>query len=271
MFSLNDKTAIITGAGGYFGKAFTEGLLVAGCKVVLFGRGDKIRNLSKQFSDEYGNDKVYCCQVDFYDTKRYKSLLLETVFKHPTIDILVNNSFDFSKDTGFNDPSGRIENMSKQQWQNSFECGVYWHVLASQVVGDKMKEYKRGSIINISSMYGVVSPDPDLYKGTKIFNPPSYGAAKSALLALTRYTAAFYGQYNIRCNAIVPGTFPNIDPNSFNAPKDDFFIERLREKTVLKRVGKVEDLIGALIFLASDSSSYMTGQSIIIDGGWTIT
>jgi gluconate 5-dehydrogenase len=270
MFSLNDKTAIVTGAGGYFGKAFTKGLLAAGSKVVLFGRGDKIKNLSKQFSNEYGSDKVDYCQVNFYETERYKSLLIETILKNKTIDILVNNSFDFSKDTGFNDPSGRIENMSKQQCQKSFESGVYWHFLATQVVGEKMKEKKNGSIINISSMYGIVSPDPDLYEGTELFNPPIYSVAKSAILALTRYTASFYGKYNVRCNAIVPGAFPNIDPNAFNAPKDDFFIERLRQKTVLKRVGKVEDLLGALIFLASDSSSYMTGQSIVVDGGWII-
>jgi gluconate 5-dehydrogenase len=271
MFSLNDKTAIVTGAGGYFGKAFTEGLLGAGCKVVLFGRGDKIKNLSKQFSNEYGNDKVHCCQVDFYDEERYNSLLIETILKNKTVDILVNNSYDFSKDTGFNDLSGRIENMSKEQWQKSFESGVYWHALATKVVGEKMRDQRSGSIINISSIYGVVSPDPNLYDRTELFNPPGYSAAKSALLAFTRYTASFYGKYNVRCNAIVPGAFPNMDPNVFNAPKDDFFIDRLKEKTVLKRVGKVEDLIGALLFLASDSSSYITGQSIIIDGGWTIT
>ena len=112
LFSLEGKTAIVTGAGGFFGKAFTEGLLAAGCKVILFGRGDKIKNLSEELSKDYTSYKISYCQVDFYDTERYKSLLLETIFKHSAIDILVNNSFDFSKDTGFNDPSGRIETYS---------------------------------------------------------------------------------------------------------------------------------------------------------------
>ena len=120
-------------------------------------------------------------------------------------------------------------------------------------------------------MYAVVAPDPKLYEGKDTFNPPSYGVAKAAILALTRYTASFCGKYNIRCNALVPGSFPNVNPAAYNSPADEEFMQRLRDKTVLGRTGEVEDLHGALIFLASDASSYMTGQTIAIDGGWTIT
>lgn len=183
---------------------------------------------------------------------------------------MVNNAYEFSKDTGFNDISGKLENISKKQWMRSLEAGVYWHALATQTVGEKMKQQNAGSMINISSMYGVVSPDPGLYEGSTAFNPPSYGAAKAAIIAFTRYVASFYGKYNIRCNALTPGPFPNLNAFSYNSPRNKGFIKKLSDKTVLKRAGKVDDLKGALIFLASDASSYITGQTIIVDGGWTI-
>lgn len=271
LFSLEKKVAIVTGAGGYFGKAFSECLLFAGAKVLLFGRGLKIKEFAELLKSKYGDNKVCYYQVDLYDEKAYRSTLLNAVNKNKTIDILVNNAFDFSKDTGFNDPSGKIENISKSQWMRTFESGVYWHALSTQIIGEKMKQQGCGSIINISSMYALVSPDPKLYEGVEVFNPPSYGAAKAAIMAFTRYTASFYGEFGIRCNAIVPGAFPNVDESSYNSPKDESFFNRLNKRTVLGRYGVPEDLKGVLIFLSSNSSSYITGQAVVVDGGWTIT
>lgn len=271
LFSLKDKIAILTGAGGYFGKAFSECLLAAGAKVILFGRGEKIKGLSNTLKAKYGDMMVDYYMVDFYNTDDYICCLQEAIDKNNHIDILANNAYEFSKETGFNDPSGRIESISKQQWMKGLEAGVYWYAVATQVIGEKMKNQKTGSIINISSMYALVSPDPGLYKGVEVFNPPSYGAAKAAVLAFTRYTASFWGEMGIRCNAIVAGPFPNLSTDSFNSPKDEGFLKRLSDKTVLKRYGILDDLKGALIFLASDASSYITGQAIIVDGGWTIT
>ena len=270
LFSLEDKTAIVTGAGGYLGRAFSECLVDAGAKVILFGRGNKIKELSNAINMKYGDERTDCKLVNFYDEDEYRRCLEDSI-NNKSIDVLVNNAYEFSKKTGFNDPSGKIENISKQQWMRSFDSGVYWHALATQVVGEKMKKQQSGSIINISSMYAVVSPDPNLYKGYDIFNPPSYGAAKAALLALTRYTASFYGEYNIRCNAIVAGAFPNVGGNSYNSPHDENFVNNLIDKTALKRTGSPDDLKGVLVLLASDASSYITGQAIVVDGGWTIT
>jgi len=271
LFSLENKTAIVTGAGGYLGKAFSECLVAAGAKVMLFGKGNKIKELSNALNKKYGDKRADGKLVDFYDESKYRECLSNVVDSNENIDILVNNAYEFSKETGFNDPSGKMENISKQQWMRSFDSGVYWHALATQIVGEKMKKQQSGSIINISSMYAVVSPDPNLYKGYDIFNPPSYGAAKAALLALTRYTASFYGEYNIRCNAIVAGAFPNVGGNSYNSPQDENFVNKLIDKTALKRTGSLDDLKGVLVLLASDASSYITGQAIVVDGGWTIT
>ena len=131
----------------------------------------------------------------------------------------------------------------------------------------------KGNIINISSMYGFVAPSPKLYADQKFINPPTYGVTKSGLISLTKYTASFWGQYGIRCNAISPGAFPNTESQSSNSVDKDnsTFLNRLSDRTVLGRVGKPKDLIGALILLSSDASDYITGQVLQVDGGWTIT
>ena len=135
-----------------------------------------------------------------------------------------------------------------------------------------MKAARRGSIVNVATMYAVVAPSPRLYEGTRFMNPPGYSAAKAGMLAFTRYVAAFWGQYGIRSNAILPGPFSNTEDagsNSVNA--GDPFLDRLKDRTCLGRIGHPSELVGALLFLASDASSYVTGQGLLVDGGWTTT
>ncbi len=269
-FSLDGKTAVVTGAAGYLGRVFTEALLEAGARVVLMGRGDKLLRVTRQLTPRFGEEKVAAVAVDFYDTEAFRESLKNLAGTPTGVDILVNNAFEFSKETGFNDPSGRFEALSKHQWMRALESGVYWHVLATQVVAESMAAKKCGAIINISSMYGLVSPDPAMYEGTAIFNPPTYSATKAAVLALTRYTAAFYGEHGVRCNALLPGAFPNVGGDSYNAPRNEEFLQRLSDRTLLRRYGHPQDLKGAIVFLASDAARYMTGQSLSVDGGWTV-
>ena len=151
--------------------------------------------------------------------------------------------------------------------------GLYWPAFLVQKLGAKMKERGRGSIINIATMYAVVAPSPALYEGTEFINPPGYSASKAALIAFTRYVASFWGKHGIRANAILPGPFSNVEDDGANSVKDtnNFFLDRLRARTCLARIGKPHELVGALLYLASDASTYTTGQAIIVDGGWTVT
>lgn len=270
LFSLTGKTAVVTGAAGYLGRIFTEALLDAGARVVLMGRGEKLLHVTRQLEACYGQGSAEAKTVDFFDTETYRQILQDLARRPSGIDILINNAFEFSKETGFNDPSGRLETLSKGQWMRAMESGVYWHALATQVVAEAMAERRSGSIINVSSMYALVSPDPALYEGTTIFNPPTYGATKAALLSLTRYTAAFYGRRGVRCNALLPGAFPNLGGDSYNAPRNEEFLRRLSDRTLLGRYGQPEDLKGAIVFLASEAARYVTGQSLSVDGGWTV-
>lgn len=269
LFSLQGKVALVTGAAGFFGKSFSECLLGSGAKVIMFGRGTKLDQFAEEMKEKYGSEMIESHDVDLFDYPAYTKCLRSSIENNATIDILVNNAYEFSKETGFNDPSGKIESISKDQWMRGLESGVYWYGLSTQTIAEKMKQQKSGSVINISSMYALVAPDPGLYEGTDLMNPPSYGAVKAAILAFTRYSASFYGKYNIRVNAIAPGSFPNNNKDAFNAPKDDAFTEKLISRTILGRTGVPKDLQGGLIYLASDASSYITGQTIVIDGGWT--
>ena len=268
--NMSGKTVLVTGATGFFGRYFAQGLLESGARVVLLGRSPKLSAQVRELQKKHGKRRVAGFRVDFYQRAKFAGLL-KRITRRFQIDVLVNNAFDFSPKTGFNTPKGRLENSPYEQWRSAFESGIYWAVLATQIVGDQMRKRKKGSIINIGSMYGLVAPNPDLYKGTTKFNPPAYGVIKAGILALTRYTATFWAEHGIRCNSISPGAFSNLETLTANSvAADDPFLKRLREKILLGRTGHPKDLLGALLFLASEGSSYMTGQNIVIDGGWTV-
>ena len=210
--------------------------------------------------------------VDFYDTDRLTETLTSVVDDLGHVDVLVNNSFDFSSETGFNDPSGRLENLKKDTFLKAMESGIYWPLLCSQIVGRHMISQGNGNIINITSLYSSLVADYRIYKGRTIFNPVNYPIAKHGLLGLTKYIASFWSEHNIRCNCLSPGTFPNIqkDTMSPNLVQDDEFISILENKCSMGRVGAPDDLLSAIEFLCSDKSSYMTGTNIVVDGGWSV-
>ncbi len=266
LFSLKGKIAVLTGAGGFFGAYFTRALLEFGARVILVERSlEHLNFFSERFEDRYVSHFV-----DLYDRKATQGCYEKILSQEDRVDILINNAFDFSQKTGFNTPAGKLENAAFEQLQACFESGIYWAVQATQTFGYAMKKQGNGSIINICSMYAVVVPSSDLYEGTDKFNPPGYSMAKAGLLQFTRYSASFLSP-EIRVNAISPGAIPNIESQSPNAiTENNPVLERLKRKILLKRVGHPKDLIGALVFLASDASSYITGQNIIIDGGLTV-
>ena len=271
IFNISRKSVLITGANGFFGRYISKAFLEVGANVILLSRSEKITSQIRQYRKEFGKETVSGFKVDFYKRKELEITLKKIVNKFD-IDVVINNAYDLSKKTGFNTPSGHLEDSTYSQWKAAFESGIYWAVLTTQIIGEQFKKKMKGSIINISSMYGAVSPSPKLYRDTDFFNPPTYSVNKAGIIALTRYTASFWGEHGIRCNAILPGPFSNTESKTSNSvDPDDFFLNRLKNKTVLNKLGHPNDLRGLLIYLASDASNFMTGQAISIDGGWTIT
>jgi gluconate 5-dehydrogenase len=260
---------LLTGASGFLGRTFAETLLANGADLIAIGRPAKLGKEVEVWREKYGAGRVHGYYVDMFDLEALTKTLDEITERH-AIDVLVNNAHELTPASGFNTPAGSLDQGNMDVWMRNLTAGVCWPALTVQKIGAGMKERRRGSIINISTMYAVVAPRPTLYEGTTFLNPPAYSASKAAMIAFTRYVASFWGSYGIRANAILPGPFSNTEdagPNSVRV--GDPFIEKLKANTSLGRIGRAGELAGALLFLASEASSYVTGQSIVVDGGWT--
>jgi NAD(P)-dependent dehydrogenase (short-subunit alcohol dehydrogenase family) len=271
LFSLDGKTAIITGASGFLGRTFVQALLTNGARIVALGRSARLLKEAEEWEREFGKEKVAHFQVDMYDIAALGRVLDEIAHEEKTIDVLINNAHELGPGTGFNVPEGSLDAATMEMWMRNLTGGVYWAALTTQKLGTRMKQQHSGSIINISTMYALVAPRPQLYADTAFINPPGYSASKAALLSFTRYVASFWGPHGIRANAILPGPFSNTEDvgGANSVDQDNPFMDRLRNFTCLGRIGQPHELVGALLFLASEASSYMTGQALVVDGGWT--
>lgn len=251
LFSLEGKTALVTGGYGHLGTAVTMGLAEAGAKVYVLGRSQD------KFKDAFNSTENIAFQYcDIADTQSIKDAF-ETIDKQAgTLDILVNNAF-YSK-------GQNPETLTDEEWAFGIDGNLNSVYRCIREVIPYLKD-NGGRIINVSSMYGIVSPDFSVYDESPAFlNPPHYGAAKAGVLQLTRYFACYLGKYGITVNAVTPGPFP-----SETVQQDEVFVNQLKKKNPLNRIGKPEDLKGVFVYLASDASAFMTGQNMVIDGGWT--
>jgi gluconate 5-dehydrogenase len=256
LLDLSGKTSVVTGGLGHLGSAITETLLELGSNVVVTATMQEAQDkavLSKfsQFKKDYPKQNILVKAIDFFDEKS-----LEDFFGgFKKLDILINNAY-----YGVQKP---VEEMNFEEFDKSVE-GTFSSVYKCSSLALPLLKKNGGIIINIGSMYGIVSPDCNVYEGTNANSTPSYGPSKAAVIQLTKYLASYWSKYGIRVNSISPGPFPNT-----NVVKDKKFLNRLSQKTMLNRIGTPEDLKGIIAFLASDASSYVTGQNFIIDGGWT--
>jgi gluconate 5-dehydrogenase len=257
-FDLNGKTAVVTGGYGHLGTAMVRALIAFNVKVIVAGRS--VNKFNFIFSEKERKEVFFRC-IDITSTASINQCFTDIINEYGRVDILVNNAH-----TGRGQSQ---DNMSDADWTYTME-GVLGSVHKTiRTVMPIMRKQGSGKIINITSMYGMVSPDFRLYKGAECevyINPPHYGAAKAGMIQLTKYYAVLLGDYNIQVNAISPGPFPNIKIQQENP----LFIERLKMKNPLHRIGRPEDLAGTIILLSSKASDFITGQTIQIDGGWTI-
>lgn len=253
--NVKNKIILITGGYGYLGKAIVSSMLKHGGIIYVLGK-DQLK-FTTSFLDI--NDKhlhfEYC---DVSDSEKIKCAFKKIYDKEGRIDVLINNAF-YSRGQS-------PETMTDEDWSYSIEGTLDSTFKCIREIIPFFTKDNSGKIINVSSMYGLVAPDFDIYKEAPEFlNPPHYGAAKAGIIQLTKYYASYLGKFDIQVNAVTPGPFPSLEVQN-----DKNFIEKLINKTTLNRIGKPEDLAGAFVFLSSAAADYITGQNIIVDGGWTI-
>ena len=263
LFSLKNKTAIVTGSLGLIGKEHCKALSEAGANVVVTDINEETcNNLAKTLQTE---SIGFSLDVTNHDS--IKALRDKVLEKFSHIDILVNNAAinDMFENPKAAAEQSKFENYPLELWQKSIDVNLTGVFLCSQILGNEMAKQKSGSIINIASTYGISAPDQSLYikeDGTQSFyKPPAYSATKGAVIMFTKYLAAYWGKDGVRVNTLSPGGVEN--------NQDEFFIKKYSAKTMLGRMAQPDDYKGALIFLASDSSKYMTGANLVVDGGWT--
>ena len=263
MFNLSGKVALVTGALGLIGKEHCKALAQAGATVIV---ADLSMDACVNFASTLGNNsKGFALEITVESEVEKCADWIEKEFGR--LDILVNNAaindhFQTSADLL---SLSSFENYPVDMFQKSWEVNVKGLFLCAQKFGKIMLRYKQGSIINIASTYGIVGPDQSLYQDEKgqqlFFKTPAYPTTKGAVINFTRYLAAYWGEQGIRVNTLSPGGVEN--------GQTDFFMQQYSAKTLLKRMAKPDDYAGALVFLASDASAYMTGANLVVDGGFT--
>ena len=264
LFNLEGKTAIITGACGVLGKHFCYGLAEAGANVAVVDINSELAcDLAKELENTY-NIKSKGISCDVSNPQSVSLMVKDVVNFFGEIHILHNNAAGKSDD--LNAFFAPFEEYELDQWRKIMSVNIDGMFLVAQSVGKQLiKQGKGGSIIQTSSIYGVMAPDHRIYKGSfylgrQINTPAVYSASKSAVVGLTRHLATYWADFGIRVNTLSPGGTESGQNKEF---------DRLYSARVpLGRMARANEMVGALIYLASDASSYVTGQNIIVDGGF---
>lgn len=252
-FSLEGRIALVTaGAGPLFGSSLSEGLAEAGATVIVASRSlehnvafaDKLRQQGYQ---------AHGMQLDISDGESIQRLHDQILKEFGRLDVLVNSAL-----TG---RGGSFETQSPADWLENAKGNMVGLFAICQLFVSDMVQQKKGSIINISSIYGVVANDPTLYEGTTMLQPPSYNFVKAGMINFTRHIANYYGKKGVRANCISPGGYFDNQPQPF--------VENYCKRVPIGRMLDNEDVKGSVVFLASDASSYVTGVNLMVDGGWT--
>ncbi len=264
-FSLNGRVAVITGGAGLLGAAFARTLAEAGARVVIADRNAEAGNAAAAALRETAHTTL-AVDTDITRPASVRKMVTTTLEAFGGLDILVNSAAQVPKFDAHHagEHQSAFENYPLEAWNEALAIDLTGMFLCCQAAVRPMLAAGRGVIINLSSIYGLVAPDQRLYERPDRppeFKPVPYSVTKAGVLGLTRYLAAYYAGRDIRVNALTPG--------GVFQDHDEQFLQAYSARTVLGRMAEVDDLQGALLFLAADASAYMTGANLVVDGGWT--
>ena len=266
LFDLAGRVAVITGGAGLLGREHAAAIAGAGGSVVLADvSGERAEEAAYNHARQF-TTPVWGAQVDVTSHHQIRSFTEQVLKRFGRIDILINNAANNPK---VEDDKGqafsRLENFPLAQWNADLAVGLTSAFLCSQVMGAEMARKGKGVILNVASDLAVIAPDQRIYRQPGVpedqqpVKPVTYSVVKTALVGLTRYLATYWASAGVRVNAISPGGVYN------GQPKD--FVDRLADRIPLARMARIDEYRGAVLFLCSDASSYMTGSNLVIDGG----
>lgn len=257
LLSLRGKVALVTGGAGYLGTAICETLAELGAHVVIASRDlKKCEEKCKEIESRISGATTAAMALDLMDKQSISQCFRRLKADYNGVDILVNNAWSGNKNS--------FESISDEDWAYDIEMSLtsVFRCVKEALPG---LQAKKGVILNVTSMYGHVAPDYRIYDGIQFTNPPSYGAAKAGVIQFSKYLASFLSPHGIRVNCLSPGPFPH-PVTQLN----EEFMRQLSGKNPMNRIGAPDEIKGAVALLCSDASSYMTGQNICVDGGWTV-
>lgn len=254
LFDLSGRVALVTGATGWLGRSFAEALAEAGARVVTSSRDrSRAEEVAAALPRPAGVDHV-AVSLDQLEPETIESGFAAALEAAGQVDVLVANGHSWLRSDW--------SEVTAQEFTRQMENATGYFLLARRMREDLVRRRAGGSIVLVGSMYGVVGSYPDAYEGVAPASAVAYHAVKGGIVQMTRHLAAYWARDSIRVNCLSPGAFPKDDAH----PE---MVRRLVEKTPMKRMGRPWELKGALVFLASDASSYVTGQNLLVDGGWT--
>ena len=255
LFDLSGRVALVTGGAGHLGTAMSRALAGAGATVVVASRDvGNCRRLAKEL--ESGGAGALAVRMDVTSDSSVARGLAEVRRKLGRLDVVVNNAY-----------SGvfkRLGELTPREYTKTLDGCLTSAFRVTTAALALLEKSPAASVVNVSTMYALVAPDPRAYEGTPYLSPPGYGDAKAGMIQQTRYLAAALAAKGVRVNAVSPGPFPH-----GRSASDRRFLTRLSERCLLGRTGRPEEIMGAVLFLASDASSFVTGQNLVVDGGWT--
>ena len=258
IFDFSNKVVVITGAAGLLGTEYADGFCQTGANVVLADKNFvRCKKLSKELEEKY-DVKPLAIKLDVTNSNSIKKMVSQITKEYSKIDVLVNNAIypEIGKIK-----KTKYEEFPLDVWKKGIDVNLTGMFLCSQQIGKIMAKQKNGVIINISSIYGIKGPDQRIYGKTKIVKSALYATTKGAVINFTRYLASYWNRTGVRVNTLSLG--------GVEEEQDPIFKKKYSEKTMIGRMAKKDEYVGALLFLSSDASSYMTGSNLIIDGGWS--
>jgi 2-deoxy-D-gluconate 3-dehydrogenase len=268
LFNLQGRVAVVTGGAGLLGEQFCQTLAEAGANIVVLDVNEPAAHALVGKLSQMGA-KAMAIPTDITSPDSVQDMVEKTLKAFNRLDILVNSAaldpkFD-PKNRGMQTTSGAFEDFPLEAWKQALDVNLTGTFLCCQAAVQPMLSQGAGVIINVASIYGLVGPDQRLYERDdsplRVFKPVYYSVTKAGILGLTRYLATYYAGKNIRVNTLTPGGVYN--------NHDEIFSNAYAARAVLGRMAYKDEMNGAILFLASDASAYMTGANLVVDGGWT--